>query len=148
MNTNSGRNNFGLIGMIIAGLLLAGGGCGREKLPTAPATGKVVYNGKPLPYGSVIFVPKGGGPLARGVIQPDGTFRLSTDGKDGAVIAQHSVRITCYTGQSNEDNSKKTGGGETVFGRSLIPKKYTQTQTSGLEVEVKAENEPFTFDLK
>lgn len=104
--------------------------------------------GKPLAFGSVIFVPKGGGALARGVIQPDGTFRLMTDGKDGAVMARHAVRITCYAGQATQGNSSKADGEETVFGKSLIPEKYTRTQTSGLEVEVKADNEPITLDLK
>ena len=73
--------------------------------------------------------------MARGVIQPDGTFKLSTDGKDGAVVSRHAVRVTCFDSQSPQGGGKTGGGEEAVLGRSLIPIKYTRCQSSGLEVE-------------
>ena len=61
-----------------------------------PVTGKVMYNGNPLEFGVVMFQPSSGQP-ARGDIQPDGTFTLSTYRlNDGVVLGKHKVRIACY----------------------------------------------------
>jgi hypothetical protein len=123
------------------------GGCGDGRLPVAPAKGQVSYQGKPLAFGSVMFQPTVG-PPARGVIQPDGTFQLSTYGaNDGAVIGQHKVRIACFEKQRPSDSATGTGRRVVGVGRSFIPQKYTNLDTSGLRVEVKAANEPFVFTL-
>jgi len=117
-------------------------GCG-SKLSLAPVEGKVLYHGKPLEFGRVVFQPQVG-PPATGTIQPDGTFRLTTDQSDGAVIGKHQVEITCF-------DSQRPGApaptGEAGAGQSLIPLKYASFHSSGLTAEVKAANEPFVFDL-
>jgi len=129
-------------------LLVVLGGCSRgPKL--VPVSGQVSYRDKPLEFGAVMFQPEEGQP-ARGYIQPDGTFTLSTrqDGKDkqGAVIGEHLVRITCYEGQRVEATGEITG--ETSLGRLLIPEKYTMFDETGLTVEVREQNnEPFIFEL-
>lgn len=137
--------------VFIIALLAAFPACGKAQKPLAPAAGKVLYRGKPLQFGSVIFVPKGGGQIARGVIQADGTFKLSTGSEDGAAVGRHGVRIACY------DKNPTPGGAQTAspddqesaLGRSLIPQKYTRSQSSGLEADVKdGQNEPFVFDLQ
>ncbi|MEN6407083.1 MAG: hypothetical protein ABFC77_11500 [Thermoguttaceae bacterium] len=116
-------------------------GCGRsDRSPTAPATGKVLFNGKPLQSGSVMFVPDAGRP-AEGEIQSDGTFQLTTYQKhDGAVVGHHRVAITC-------NEPPKTGVIDAGPGPSLIPLKYNEHKTSGLEATVKDKNEPFVFEL-
>jgi hypothetical protein len=111
----------------------------------APATGKVFYNGKPLEFGSVTFQPPSGQP-ARGKIQSDGTFSLSTFRPgDGAVVGSHKVRITCYESQRG---TLANTGGEPSLGESLIPIKYTFFDQSGLTAEVRREEStPFLFEL-
>ena len=122
------------------------GGCGDKHLPTVPVEGKVLYKGKPLEFGSVLFQPNVG-PPAKGVIGPDGSFHLSTyrDG-DGAVIGSHHVRIACF-----ETQKPSAPAGETAnmlgSGKSLIPSKYTNPGTSGLTVEVTADTKPVVLDL-
>ncbi len=139
-----------LIVFIIA-LLAVIPACGKAQKTLAPVEGKVLYRGKPLQYGSVIFVPKGGGQMARGVIQADGSFKLSTGSEDGAAVGRHGVRITCYGKNSTPGSAHAASPDdqEQALGRSLIPQKYTRTQTSGLEADVKdGENEPFIFDMQ
>ena len=139
------RNRHILV-LVLAALGVVGG-CGGKQLPVAPAEGQVSYRGKPLPFGSVMFQPVMG-PPARGVIQPDGTFQLSTYGSnDGAVIGQHQVRIACFESQRPSSKAPAAGGGEVGVGRSLIPPRYSNFGSSGLRVEVKAANEPFMFEL-
>lgn len=129
----------------IAGLCLVAG-CGGDRLPVAPAEGKVLYNDTPLEFGSVTFQPKAG-PPARGTIQSDGTFVLSTYGTgDGAIIGPHEVRITCFESQRpgyEVDTSQEEAG----VGKPLIPRKYANPGESGLKADVKEENEPFVFEL-
>ncbi len=114
----------------MAGLLLLGG-CGDSR-SLAPVTGRVLYNGKPLTSGTVFFQPEAGQP-ATGEIQPDGAFTLRTRGEgDGAVVGRNKVRVTCYETPAGGAAEQ----GEAVLGRLLIPKRYTDYETSGLVVEV------------
>lgn len=132
---------YGLLSLVI----LAGCGDGRPPM-AAPVEGKVIYRGKPLAFGSVMFQPAQGQP-ARGVIKPDGTFTLWTyEEGDGAAIGHHKVRITCYDNQ-NPDQTQDPNQ-EPTAGKSLIPEKYTLFDESGIEVDVQSENEPFVFQLK
>jgi hypothetical protein len=133
--------------LIFASLLVSVVGCGRRGAAMAPVGGSVSYQGKPLNFGGVIFQPGAGGSCATGVIQSDGTFQLSTPGSgDGAVIGTHRVAISCFESQSPDFPPTKPGT-EPVIGKLLIPRKYVSPATSGIVVEVKAENEPFRFEL-
>jgi hypothetical protein len=82
-------------GLLAAGLV----GCGPDHgLTLGRARGKVTYNGEPVHYGTVLFVPdatKGtDGPSAMGIIREDGTYELSTDsGGDGALVGVHKVGV-------------------------------------------------------
>ncbi len=120
-------------------------GCGKQR-DLAPLSGKVLYQGKPLQFGTVVFEHEYGQP-ATGVIQPDGTFELTTRGEgEGTVVSTSRVRVACYQGQ---DPARKTDSGQpTALGRSLIPEKYTSFETSGLTVEVRPDaNEPIVLNL-
>jgi hypothetical protein len=127
---------------LLAMVLLAG--CDRGPR-VVPVTGKVLFNGTPLEFGSVTFQPRSGQP-AQGEIQSDGTFSLSTfRPNDGAVIGSHKVRIACY--ESQRPNATRAPG-EQSLGQLLIPGKYTLFDQSGLTAEVREEgNVPFVFEL-
>lgn len=132
-----------------AGVLLAG--CGGSDLQLAPVKGKVTYKGKPLEFGTVIFIPEKG-PAATGQIQPDGTFVLETGTqggrmRKGAVVGKHKVEIRCLDTQ--RPGYKPPEGQEMPAGKPLIPTKYSQAETSGLTAEVTADGpNEFTFNLE
>lgn len=143
--------NSRLPSQIIAGWLVlislgALAGCGDNHLPTAAMEGKVLFRGKPLEFGGVLFQPDAG-PPALGAIQSDGTFHLSTyrDG-DGAVIGLHRVQISCYDVQ--RPDAVKARSGEVGVGKSLIPTKYTRYDSSGIRVDVQSQNEPVVIELQ
>jgi hypothetical protein len=56
--------------------------------------GTVARNGQPMSAGKVLFSPLSDGEPAAGIIQPDGTFQLSTHREnDGALIGKYRVAI-------------------------------------------------------
>lgn len=131
------------------GVLLMG--CGGSEFQLAPAKGKVTYKGKPLEFGTVIFIPEKG-PAATGQIQADGTFVLETGThtgpmRKGAVVGKHKVEIRCL--ETQRPGYKPPEGQEMPAGKSLIPIQYNQASTSGLTAEVTAQGpNEFTLDLK
>ena len=133
-----------ILGPSMAVLALVVAGCG-DDYTLAPVEGKVLYRGKPLPFGSITFRPQVG-PSARGNIESDGAFRLRTEGLgEGAILGKHRVRISCFENQN--PNITLDPASDPGPGRPLIPKKYTFVETSGLEAEVSEENEPLVFEL-
>jgi hypothetical protein len=77
---------------LLAALVTAG--CGSGGPPVYPVTGVVQFRGgKPLAAGLVEFAPVDGGPAARGRLNADGTFTLSTDDRPGAVAGKHRVAV-------------------------------------------------------
>jgi hypothetical protein len=111
---------------------------------TAAVRGKVTYKGAPVTKGNITFYPEVMGPAAYGVLEPDGTYTLSTYSQgDGAVIGKHKIAIVSKEEQTNfEANAPPTDG------KWLIPAKYFLEATSGLTADVKAgqENE-INFEL-
>jgi hypothetical protein len=124
---------------VAAGIALALGslGCQHQGPTVAPVTGKVLLNGKPLTQGNVVTHPSGGRG-SNGVIQSDGSFRLSTYGKqDGAIVGIHKVGVLAFEG-------KVGSGPEAVGGKMIVPQRYINPETSQLTIEVTADgpNEP------
>ena len=119
-------------------------GCGPSGLPTAPVRGKITYNGRPVPNGTVISRPAGDAPSATGDIKPDGSYELTTyvDG-DGAVLGKHELMIMAV-----EDNSGLLPEQRSATPALIVPAKYTSFDTSGLTMDVKAGANTFDFDLK
>lgn len=118
-------------------VLLAGCGGGIEKFPTAPVSGVVMCDGKPVPMAMVYFEPIAAGKNAM-VGKPgfsradaDGKFTLSTYGDgDGAVVGEHRVRVdTPPTGIPD--------GCDCQFSDSV----------DVMQVEVKEGDNEFTVDL-
>jgi hypothetical protein len=87
--------------LLPAALVLPAGGCGGRSANPPPqtysVTGQIVYHGKLLTGGEVEFQSTKEPRTARGIIQPDGTFRLRTfagnDLVDGAVEGPHRVTV-------------------------------------------------------
>lgn len=134
------RRGLGLaVSLLVAAACI---GCGRSKLETVPVSAKVTYKGQPLKFGNVLFQPDVGAP-AKAEIQPDGTFTLTTDGQPGALVGRHRVEVRCREDQGKPADPKV----ERPPGRSLIPEKYTNFETSGITREVKKDGGPYDINL-
>jgi hypothetical protein len=130
--------------LVAAAAVLLAAGCGTDRKKTAEVTGKVTYRGKPVPNGTVTFIPEAGGPPATGEIRPDGTYTLTTYSKgDGAVPGRHKVVIVAM-----EDAAGKLPEERKPLPPPIIPNKYTSPATSDLVADVKDGENTINFDLK
>lgn len=143
------RTDSVVAGRLLLNLILLVGigswsGC-TQTPAVVPVSGKVLYNGEPLPCGFVMFQPEQG-QAAQGEIQPDGTFQLSTYGpNDGAVPGHHKVSVRSFSNQK----AGVDGGDAEAPGRLLIPQQYTRFGMSGLSADVTpGSTEPIVLELK
>jgi hypothetical protein len=129
--------------------------------PVYPVNGKVLYKGKPIEGGVIIYEREGpeskgppaepsGGPLrATGQIEADGRFRLMAfPGAEGVPEGRYKVGISSRPPRTEDGLfggavAAKKGDPDVLRGR------YADPATSGLRAEVAKDgaNEP-TFDLK
>jgi hypothetical protein len=144
-------------------LFLAAAGCAAkaERLPTAPAEGKVLYKGKPADGAQVVLVPVGDETAdaikPRGTADKNGVFKLTTypsaDGKpDGAPAGEYlvSVRWTKRQKESAEDADEGGPPGPPSLQGDRLKEKYSNPKTSGLKVTIDGTGkiEPPVLDLK
>ena len=118
--------------------LLACVGCSDHGYDVARVKGVVKVDGQLITAGKVIFAPRAkegsvsAGKPGQGLIEPDGTFEISTYGnKDGAVVADHYVRV--INTRPDTESGKRLMAKEIRVGQSL-------TVVSGQENE-------FTIEL-
>jgi hypothetical protein len=147
-------------GLVAAGLLWVAG-CGDDEGigQRYRVTGTVTYNGQPLEKGTINFqaiTPGGRG--ASGDIQ-EGAYRLTTQTPgDGALPGKYRVSIVAkeIDLSSVEATSKKLGGAmpsKKDLGKAfqkakrLVPAKYEDPGTSGLEADVKEHSNTIDFAL-
>jgi hypothetical protein len=128
--------------MFLCGILLFTS-CGPHGEATAIVRGKVTYAGKPVPNGTVNFIPDRG-PSATGEIQPDGSYTLMTyKAGDGAVIGAHKVIIVAM-----QDMNNRLPENRTPLPPPIVPVKYTSLATSDLTADVQKKENTINFDLK
>ncbi len=138
---------------LLAGLLAAAAvGCGTPKPATAPVAGRVLVDGKPLAEAAVLFEPVAGGVPARGSTRADGSFTLSTFTRDdGALVGRHRVAISKVT---TGDVAVDEFGLEAALPKpglepkSVLPRRYADPATSGLEATVEAGGMAVEFSLE
>lgn len=124
----------------LAAFLLAG--CSEvptgDVVPTSPASGVLTYQGKPLEYHEVRFVPQDDetGRPAAGVTDESGQFVMGTnDVGDGAPAGNHRVAVN-YVGPPLPPDYGVTNFDPIPPPKVKIPKKYNDPENSGITVEV------------
>jgi hypothetical protein len=112
-------------------------GCGDGRPKVVPVSGQVLMNGKPVTgrTGFVRVEPAGGRPAIGEINTADGTFTLTTfEQGDGCMPGTHPAAVIVNT----------TVGGKLI---SLIPEKYGDAKTSGLQVTVDEPTDSLKIEL-
>jgi hypothetical protein len=137
--------------MIVTALVgLPLGGCeSAQHFEHAKVHGRVTYQGKPVPLGSVLFVPvvppaDGSMQPASGTINPDGTYELKSQADAGAILGEHKVVVMAVDAGKTPENYDPTKGpppgpvmaaGSHSF-KMLVPKKYSDPASTPLTRKV------------
>jgi hypothetical protein len=132
-----------LVGALVA---LPAAGCGGTPYKTAPVSGRVTLDGRPLPKATVMFIPAAGTegkalPSSAGLTDEAGRYSLVLDGgkKEGAVVGKHKVVILLGAAAAADDTKP-------TFHKQL-PQKYNRK--TELERDVPPEGRAdVDFDLK
>ncbi len=152
MNRYRLSNPFTLMGRLVlcyCGVILfslpAVTGCKDKGRALAPVSGVITLDGKPLAGGSIVsqpLAPPGSVIAGKGSVafcDADGRFQLKTiDGRPGAVVGEHRVRIY---GPRNPKASASDVDGGGVAVRELVPKKYNHNTELTLTVPAEGTTE-------
>lgn len=137
-----------LIAVVAFGLLA---GCSQsDSLPNSvPVRGIVRYNGQLLSHGTVRFAPAdAGGQPATGKIQ-DGAFSMSTTRSSPGVV-RGAYRVSILSQQeatATIAENTPPDPNDWPEPESLIPRKYTDIRTSGLELQIDQPVDDLQFEL-
>lgn len=131
-----------LSGSVVLFSVWAFNGCADGRPATFPVSGRVVFaDGTPVTSGTVELESVDHGVNARGAIQPDGTFRLSTyETGDGALPGRHRVAVIQMFVAQDERAIHHNHGADEQRPRS-VHRKYAGYDTSGLTVDILADRE-------
>jgi hypothetical protein len=126
--------------------IMSGTGCGEpsDKFPREPVRGTVIFDGKPLKSGTIVFLPTSvpAETQAGGMIQ-HGVYDIPR--REGPVPGVYTVVITASV--SNATVPAGAPGNELPIPRQPVPAKYNIK--SGLKADVKKGGDnQFNFDLK
>lgn len=136
-------NHISIVFVLISATTFAGCGKSIERPNTIPVSGKVTWNGDPLPMGRVQFVPSNPrqGRPAVGDIDQDGNYELMTfQASDGVIPGSYKIFVDAR--KEGDPNDLKTKGGIPV-----LPQKYYDANKSGLTALIEESDENKVVDL-
>jgi hypothetical protein len=110
-------------------------------------SGKVTYKGKPLVYGTVLFVGSDKGSV-QGIIQSDGTYSAPGLSVGEAQVAVSSPNPKVIGSMANFKDPKKRPKPLEVPGWFAIPAHYGDSITSKLTFTVQGGSNTFDIDLQ
>ena len=152
------RRTATILGLALWTLAGCGSGISYEH---AKVHGKVTYKGKPVTFGSVLFVPveppkDGLMQPASGAIQPDGSYELKSEADTGAIVGEHKVVVIAVEGDKIvEDTSKEDAAPTPAAGpsrksggfKSAVPKKYADPTSTPLTRKVATGDNTIDIEL-
>jgi hypothetical protein len=125
-------------------------------------SGKVYYQGKPLPGGTITFIPEGKGELRPALINKDGSYQV-----DRVAVGPVKIAVFCSAGPPaalprsrirNMMNMKPPKDAPPVVekflaagntdGYVILPEHYSDPDQSGLTYDVKSGSQDFDIQLK
>jgi hypothetical protein len=117
-------------------------GCSRSS-QESQVSGNVSLDGKQIGPGIIVFAPVGDGTPAIGPIDRDGSYSMSTSHEVGLSTGKYKVGISIREVPANVKR-----GDRLPPGKLLIPEKYEDSATSGLEFDVAPGSNTIDIELR
>ena len=137
----AGRSGLGLL---VLAALLAVPGCGGKK--TATVSGKVTYQGQPVPLGAIYFNGPDG-QLSMGILQNDGSF-TATDVALGEVKATVQARDPGIYAQQIRGPGNAVAAKTSPAAFVAVPAKYAETSTTDLTFTITGDTKDLEVKLE
>jgi hypothetical protein len=129
---------------LAAALFLAVCGCRGSGL--VQATGKLTYQGKPVPSTRVTFQPDDGSRRSTGVTEDDGQFKLRfSRTQDGVKLGPHKVYLTYEVSAEEEIGKIKPKASREL--KEVIAR-YGNAKAPLLQAEIKHDGQVIELELK
>ena len=140
---------------VVAAFVIAGCGEGDDRPARIPATGQVLYQGKPVEGAHVAFRGSGDQTPAVGTTDAEGKFTLSTfDQEDGAIPGEYAVTVSkiVTVGGTGGDTSMEAMAAKSdknaPQSRNELPQQYADPAQTPLKASVTEGGENhFVFKL-
>jgi hypothetical protein len=134
------RTVVSVLSISLLGLAVCG--CGKN---TGNVSGKISYQGKPLPGGYVNFMSEGEqGNFKTSPIKEDGSYSVSA-----LPVGPAKISIQGLAARRLADLPGQGGKVEKIQQKEVfVPDKYGNTDTSGLKYEVKSGSQSHDIELK
>jgi len=130
--------------LMIAG---CGGGPSYEGPARGAVSGAVTFDGQPLAYGIINFIPQGQGRRANGIVM-NGQYTIDED--HGPNVGTYKVQILGYAkAPADVPEGGEEGGGdeepEVDMGSQILPAKYNVDSTLTAEITAGENKQDFTL---
>lgn len=136
-----GERSSAIVRLAAAGLLTCAVGCGSDL--GATVSGKVTIDGEPVTPGLVTFAPVDGAhEPSTGTLGSGGEYRLSTKQQFGVAPGTYAVAVQAF-----EPPDVPAGQRSFTPSKPLVPEKYLQTTTSGLQYRVASGSNTINIEL-
>ncbi len=142
--------------VLVPAVLLLGCARGGKRIEQAEVSGKVLYQGKPLPGGNVKFV-NNSGYIGICVIDPaDGSYKLEAPVGEVKIAVDNRMLNTGgrqrppvdLSAAKRERPDRPGGGGQVITGTFVpLPSHYSDPERSGLKYTVKQGQQTHDIEL-
>lgn len=129
------RREVHRLALLAVTLSMIGCGSGEDLPETAPVTGIVTFDGKPVEGATVMFFPKDAAASNPGAAYTDkeGKYSLTTFEKDdGALLGTHEITVQLFDAMGEVKQ---------------VPGKYGDVKTSGLTATIKEDENSVPLEL-
>jgi hypothetical protein len=123
-------------------VLIVFAGCNRSS-QESQVSGRVTLDGKPIGPGTIAFGSVGTGKPATGSIDESGNYDMRTGREAGLGAGRYKVAVSI---REVPQNMKR--GDRPPPGKLLIPERYEESSTSGLEYNVEPGRNTINIELK
>jgi hypothetical protein len=143
MTIPSAKHTWFSASALLCGMVVGfAAGCSRSS-QESQVSGNVSLDGGEIGPGIIVFAPVDNGTPAIGPIEDDGSYSMSTSHEVGLSAGKYKVGISIRELPTNVQR-----GDRLPPGKLLIPQKYEDSATSGLEYDVAPGSNTIDIELK
>jgi len=129
---------------LLVALPLAGCQSGEARVPVA---GRVVYGDAPITQGAIVFHNREAGIAVAAPLGADGGFQVKTHRGEGLPAGRYTISISPHGVGQDPTEMPIYEPDPSATATPSLPPRYHSAETSGIELEIQAGNEPYEIRI-